>query len=123
MLDGHNLKELIQVFENIRDSEEAVFVHVRTVKGKGLKPAEEKSDYYHGLSVHFESGENAYAARLGEALARRAETDGKIVAVTAGMKDGTGLSSFGRRFPDRLTDVGICEEYAVTYAAGLAAAA
>ena len=122
VLDGHNLKELIQVFENIRDSEEAVFVHVRTVKGKGLKPAEEKSDYYHGLSVHFESGENAYAARLGEALARRAETDGKIVAVTAGMKDGTGLSSFGRRFPDRLTDVGICEEYAVTYAAGLAAA-
>lgn len=77
VLDGHNLKELIQVFENIRDSEEAVFVHVRTVKGKGLKPAEEKSDYYHGLSVHFESGENAYAARLGEALARRRRRTGR----------------------------------------------
>lgn len=122
VLDGHNLKELIRVFCNVRDSEQAVFVHVRTVKGKGLKPAEEKSDYYHGLSTHFESSENAFSSRLGETLCSLAEKDRGIFAITAGMKDGTGLTTFGKRFPERLTDVGICEEYAVTYAAGLAAA-
>lgn len=122
VLDGHNLRELIKVFCNVRDSEQAVFVHVRTVKGKGLKPAEEKSDYYHGLSTHFESSENAFSSRLGETLCALAEQDEGIFAITAGMKDGTGLTAFGRRFPERLTDVGICEEYAVTYAAGLAAA-
>jgi 1-deoxy-D-xylulose-5-phosphate synthase len=130
-IDGHNLDHLIPVLENVRDSGTGpVLVHVVTQKGKGYGPAEASDDKYHGVSKFnvltgeqkkAAAGPPAYTKVFADALASEAERDEKIVAITAAMPSGTGLDVFAKRFPKRFFDVGIAEQHAVTFAAGLAA--
>ncbi|HWU25011.1 MAG TPA: 1-deoxy-D-xylulose-5-phosphate synthase [Rhizomicrobium sp.] len=130
-IDGHNLDHLIPVLENVRDAKNGPFlVHVVTQKGKGYPPAEKSADKYHGV-VKFNvlTGEQnkapakapAYTKVFAEALIAEAERSDKVVAITAAMPSGTGLDLFAKRFPERCFDVGIAEQHAVTFAAGLAA--
>jgi len=130
-IDGHNLDHLIPVLENVRDVKNGpVLVHVVTQKGKGYAPAEASADKYHGV-VKFNvlTGEQSkssskapsYTKVYAEALIAEAERDDKIVAITAAMPSGTGVDLFEKRFPQRTFDVGIAEQHAVTFAAGLAA--
>ncbi|HEX3675510.1 MAG TPA: 1-deoxy-D-xylulose-5-phosphate synthase [Rhizomicrobium sp.] len=130
-IDGHNLDHLIPVLENARDATTGpILVHVVTQKGKGYAPAEASADKYHGV-VKFNvlTGEqNKSAAKApqytkvyAEALITEAEKDDRIVAITAAMPAGTGLDLFAKKFPDRMFDVGIAEQHAVTFAAALAA--
>jgi 1-deoxy-D-xylulose-5-phosphate synthase len=129
-IDGHNLDHLLPVLHNVRDAKQGpILVHVVTQKGKGYAPAETSADKYHGV-VKFDVATGAqakssarapaYTKVFGEALIKEAEKDEKIVAITAAMPSGTGLDAFGKRFPDRCFDVGIAEQHAVTFAAGLA---
>jgi len=130
-IDGHNLDHLIPVLENVRDMEDGpVLVHVVTKKGKGYAPAEEAEDKGHGV-VKFDvvsgkqhkaaSNAPAYQKVFAQALIKEAEKDPKIVGITAAMPSGTSLDMFAKAFPDRCYDVGIAEQHAVTFAAGLAA--
>ncbi len=130
-IDGHNLDHLIPVLENVRDMEDGpVLVHVVTKKGKGYAPAEEAADKGHGV-VKFDvvsgkqhksaSNAPAYQKVFAQALIKEAEKDPKIVGITAAMPSGTSLDLFAQVFPDRCYDVGIAEQHAVTFAAGLAA--
>ncbi len=130
-IDGHNLDHLIPVLENVRDAADGpILVHVVTKKGKGYAPAEAAADKYHGV-VKFDVvtgtqakapvGPPSYTATFARALIAEAERDDRIVAITAAMPSGTGLDKFEARFPDRAFDVGIAEQHAVTFAAGLAA--
>jgi 1-deoxy-D-xylulose-5-phosphate synthase len=130
-IDGHNLNHLLPVLRNVRDMRNGpVLIHVVTQKGKGYGPAEESSDKYHGVNkFDVITGEQskprsnapAYTKVFAQSLIREAEKDDKIVAVTAAMPAGTGLDLFGQKFPERTFDVGIAEQHAVTFAAGLAA--
>jgi len=130
-IDGHNLDHLIPVLENVRDAKEGpVLVHVVTKKGKGYAPAENSADKYHGVQkfdvitgaqVKAPPGPPSYQNVFGETLARLAETDPRICAITAAMPSGTGVDKFAKAHPDRAFDVGIAEQHAVTFAAGLAA--
>ncbi|MGE3693506.1 MAG: 1-deoxy-D-xylulose-5-phosphate synthase [Novosphingobium sp.] len=130
-VDGHNLEHLLPVLENVRDAEEGpILVHVVTQKGKGYAPAEAAEDKYHGVQkFDVISGEQAkappgppsYTSVFANALIAEAERDERICAITAAMPSGTGLDKFAKRFPDRSFDVGIAEQHAVTFAAGLAA--
>ena len=130
-IDGHNLDHLIPVLENVRDSERGpILVHVVTKKGKGYGPAEAAADKYHGVQkfdvitgaqAKAPPGPPAYQNVFADQLIRDAEADPTIVAITAAMPGGTGLDRFARAFPDRTFDVGIAEQHAVTFAAGLAA--
>jgi 1-deoxy-D-xylulose-5-phosphate synthase len=130
-IDGHNLDHLLPVLQNVKKYERGpVLVHVVTQKGKGYPPAEASHDKYHGV-VKFDVATGAqakskavapsYTKVFGESLLNEAKKDKKVVAVTAAMPSGTGLDLFAREFPDRFFDVGIAEQHAVTYAAGLAA--
>ena len=129
-IDGHDLDHLLPVLKNVRDAETGpILVHVVTKKGKGYAPAESSDDKYHGVSkfdvitgAQSKSKGNApsYTGVFAESLIREAEEDDKIVAVNAAMPAGTGLDKFGVRFPDRIFDVGIAEQHAVTFCAGLA---
>jgi 1-deoxy-D-xylulose-5-phosphate synthase len=130
-IDGHNLDHLIPVLENVRDAEEGpILVHVVTKKGKGYGPAEAAADKYHGVQ-RFDvitgtqdkapPGPPSYQNVFGETLAKLAETDQRIVAITAAMPSGTGVDKFAKAHPERSFDVGIAEQHAVTFAAGLAA--
>lgn len=130
-IDGHNLDQLVPVLENIRDAAEGpCLVHVVTQKGKGYAPAEAAADKYHGVAKFdvvtgkqdkAAAGPPAYQNVFGETLARLAETDPTICAITAAMPSGTGVDKFAQAHPDRSFDVGIAEQHAVTFAAGLAA--
>ena len=130
-IDGHNLDHLIPVLENVRDAEEGpILVHVVTKKGKGYAPAEDSADKYHGVQkfdvitgaqVKAPPGPPSYQNVFGEALAKLAESDPRICAITAAMPSGTGVDKFAKAHPDRAFDVGIAEQHAVTFAAGLAA--
>ncbi len=130
-IDGHNLDHLIPVLENVRDMDIGpVLVHVVTQKGKGYAPAEASSDKFHGVSKFnvltgeqkkAAAGPPSYTKVFAKALISEAERDDKIVAITAAMPSGTGLDLFAERFPKRCFDVGIAEQHAVTFAAGLAA--
>jgi 1-deoxy-D-xylulose-5-phosphate synthase len=128
-LDGHDLKQLVEVFKNSNEMDGPLLVHVMTTKGKGYKPAEETPAKYHGVGVFdIETGQGAakptvksYTDIFGETLVELAEADPKIIAITAAMPDGTGLNLFAKRFPDRFFDVGIAEQHGMTFAAGLAA--
>ena len=130
-IDGHNLDHLIPVLENVRDSAEGpVLVHVVTHKGKGYAPAENSADKYHGVTkfdvvtgelTKGPAGPPSYQNVFGETLAKLAETDERIVAITAAMPSGTGVDKFAKAHPARAFDVGIAEQHAVTFAAGLAA--
>lgn len=129
-IDGHDLDQLLPVLKNVRDSDQApVLVHVKTKKGKGYGPAEESDDKYHGVTkfnvltgaqVKPKPAAPAYTRVFADSLIAEAQKDPAIVAVTAAMPDGTGLDIFGKAFPDRMFDVGIAEQHAVTFAAGLA---
>jgi 1-deoxy-D-xylulose-5-phosphate synthase len=129
-IDGHNIDHLLPVLRNVRDAKQGpILVHIVTQKGKGYAPAETSADKYHGV-VKFDvaTGQQAkssarapaYTKVFGEALIKQAEKDPKIVAITAAMPSGTGLDAFAKRFPARCFDVGIAEQHAVTFAAGLA---
>ncbi|MBI1391836.1 MAG: 1-deoxy-D-xylulose-5-phosphate synthase [Alphaproteobacteria bacterium] len=130
-IDGHNLDHLVPVLENVRDMEEGpVLVHVVTQKGKGYSYAEEAADKYHGVAkFDVVSGKQkkgaanapAYQKVFAQTLVNLAETDDKIVGVTAAMPSGTSLDIFEKAYPTRMYDVGIAEQHAVTFAAGLAA--
>lgn len=130
-IDGHNLDQLIPVLENVRDAAEGpCLVHVVTQKGKGYAPAENSADKYHGVQkfdvitgqqVKSAAGPPAYQNVFGLHLAKEAESDPKICAITAAMPSGTGLDKFAAAHPERFFDVGIAEQHAVTFAAGLAA--
>lgn len=130
-IDGHNLDHLIPILENVRDAKEGpVLIHVVTQKGKGYGPAEAASDKYHGVQkfdvitgtqAKAPPGPPSYQNVFGETLAKLAETDPRICAITAAMPGGTGVDKFAKAHPDRAFDVGIAEQHAVTFAAGLAA--
>jgi len=131
-VDGHNVEALVEVLENVRDAEEGpMLVHVVTKKGKGYAPAEDAADKYHGV-VKFDvisgkqdkgpgGGPPSYTAVFAKALSAEMARDEKIVAITAAMPSGTGLDKVAEAFPERTFDVGIAEQHAVTFAAGLAA--
>jgi 1-deoxy-D-xylulose-5-phosphate synthase len=129
-IDGHDLNQLLPVLKNVRDAKRGpILVHVVTQKGKGYAPAEASPDKYHGVAkFNVVTGVQAkpqttlpsYTRVFADSLAAEARKDPKIVAITAAMPDGTGLDIFGREFPDRTFDVGIAEQHAVTFAAGLA---
>lgn len=122
VVDGNDLSGTAKILERVKlaSEEKAVFLHLKTTKGKGLKNAEEHSDLYHSVGKNLKCGGQSGENSLGKILADLIEKDQRIVAVTAGMKDGTGLSYLENVYPDHLTDVGIAEEYAVTFAAGMA---
>ncbi len=127
-LDGHNIAELIATFQRVREMRGPVLVHVVTIKGRGYEPAMREPERFHGTSpfdIHTgksPSAGSSFTTAFGEHLLRLAEFDKRIVAITAGMCLGTGLVPFRERFPERLFDVGICEQHAVAFAAGLAQA-
>ena len=129
-IDGHNMAHLVTAFQNVRKFEKPVLVHVVTQKGRGFSPAEESPSAYHGVGpfdpcngVCSVAGSPvpSYTRVFSDTLVQLAESDSRIVAVTAAMPEGTGLNRFGDRFPERFFDVGIAEQHAVTFAAGLAA--
>jgi 1-deoxy-D-xylulose-5-phosphate synthase len=130
-VDGHDVRALVEVLENVRDAEIGpMLVHVVTQKGKGYAPAENSADKYHGV-VKFDvvsgvqakpaPGAPSYTSVYAKALANEMERDDKVVAITAAMPAGTGLDKVAEKFPERTFDVGIAEQHAVTFAAGLAA--
>jgi 1-deoxy-D-xylulose-5-phosphate synthase len=130
-IDGHNLDHLIPVLENVRDAEEGpILVHVVTKKGKGYAPAEAAADKYHGVQkfdvitgtqAKAPPGPPQYQNVFGDQLVKEGQRDPTIVAITAAMPSGTGVDRFAKAFPERAFDVGIAEQHAVTFAAGLAA--
>lgn len=127
-VDGHDVKELTQLLRHAAQVKGPVLLHVKTVKGKGFRPAEKDPDNFHGIGpFQKESGQllsgkagESFSARFGAALSDLAREDGRICAITAAMTAGTGLSGFAQAFPHRFFDVGIAEEHAVTMAAGMA---
>jgi len=129
-IDGHNLDHLLPVLTNVRDAESGpILVHVVTQKGKGYAPAEAAADKYHGVvkfdvatgaQVKAKSNAPSYTNVFGQSLVKEAEKDDRIVAITAAMPSGTGIDIFEKSFPNRTFDVGIAEQHAVTFAAGLA---
>ncbi len=129
-IDGHNLDELIPALQNLKDLKGPVLLHVKTEKGKGYGFAEKDIDKFHGMSPfdpvngqkYVTTTKMTYTDAFANALIRIAEQDNRIVAITAAMKAGTGLNKFEKHFPDRLFDVGIAEQHAVTFAGGLAIA-
>ncbi|MFN9498911.1 MAG: 1-deoxy-D-xylulose-5-phosphate synthase, partial [Erythrobacteraceae bacterium] len=130
-IDGHNLDHLLPVLENVRDTSEGpVLIHVVTEKGKGYAPAENSADKYHGVpKFNVVTGEKsksaagppAYQDVFGLTLAKLADSDPRICAITAAMPSGTGVDKFAKAHPARTFDVGIAEQHAVTFAAGMAA--
>ena len=129
-IDGHNMDQLLPVLKNVRDSKTGpIIVHCRTQKGKGYEPAEKSADKYHGvvkfdvatgIQAKAKSNAPAYQKVFGESLIKEARKDNKIVGITAAMPSGTGIDLFEKVFPERTFDVGIAEQHAVTFAAGLA---
>lgn len=126
-IDGHDVKELITILNRAKEARKPVLVHVLTKKGKGYLPAEENPNKFHGIGkFDVETGEsvsnssNSYSKCFGDTLYHLAEKNDKIVAITAAMTSGTGLTNFSKRFPTRFYDVGIAEAHAVSFASGLA---
>src|SRR5947208_308837 len=129
-IDGHNLDHLLPVLKNVRDMQDGpILVHVVTQKGKGYPPAEASADKYHavvkfdvatGAQAKAKPNAPAYQNVFGQSLVKEAQKDDKIVGITAAMPSGTGVDLFAKAFPERTFDVGIAEQHAVTFAAGLA---
>ncbi|WP_440256280.1 1-deoxy-D-xylulose-5-phosphate synthase [Candidatus Avelusimicrobium sp.] len=128
-VNGNDINEMIEVLENLKDVKGPVMLHVVTKKGKGYKPAEEKPTKFHGIGIFdVETGDSlgkssalTFTKAFSDALLKLAEKDTSIAAITAAMPEGTGLDAFRDKFPSRYFDVGIAEEHAATFAAGLAA--
>jgi 1-deoxy-D-xylulose-5-phosphate synthase len=128
-IDGHDLPLLLETMERVKKLDNAVLIHVLTTKGKGYAPAEKDPSLFHGVGpfdiatgrvLKGKGGAASYTAIFGTTLARLAEEDERIVALTAAMPDGTGLTTFAKQYPERFFDVGIAEQHGVTFAAGLA---
>ncbi|QDH16368.1 1-deoxy-D-xylulose-5-phosphate synthase [Swingsia samuiensis] len=130
-VDGHDMNQLVPILRNLRDAEDQgpILLHIITEKGRGYKPAESAGDKYHAVSkFNVATGEQkkapagpaSYTSVFGRELMRRAKTDDKLVTITAAMPSGTGLHDFAKTYPDRFFDVGIAEQHAVTFAAGIA---
>ena len=130
-IDGHDIKNMVTIMENVKNSsyDGPILIHAITKKGKGYKPAEESGDKYHGVSkFNVQTGEQSkgkskspsYTKVFANTLIKHAENDTKIVAITGAMPSGTGLDLFEKKFPERMFDVGIAEQHGVTFAAGLA---
>jgi len=130
-IDGHDVNNLVSILENVKNSNHQgpVLIHAMTKKGKGYKPAEDSGDKYHGVSkFNIATGEQvksktntaSYTKIFAETLVKHAEQDTKIIGITGAMPGGTGMDIFEKNFPDRMFDVGIAEQHAVTFAAGLA---
>ncbi len=130
-IDGHDLSSLVPILKNAKESrhEGPIMIHIKTQKGKGYSYAEKANDHYHGVSkFNVETGEQvksksnlpAYTKVFAKTLVKHAKKDSKIVGITAAMPGGTGMDIFGKEFPNRMFDVGIAEQHAVTFAAGLA---
>lgn len=126
-IDGHNIEQLESMLKLAKDFDGPILMHVVTKKGKGYKPAEENPDRFHSASnFDIETGESKkekskdYSKVFGDKLIKLARMDERIVAITAAMKDGTGLTEFSKEFPERIFDVGIAEQHALGLAAGLA---
>ncbi len=130
-IDGHDVDNLVQVFDNVKNSNHQgpILIHIRTQKGKGYKPAEDSGDKFHGVSkFNVMTGEQtksksnipSYTSVFANTLIKHAEQDTRIIGITGAMPSGTGLNIFEKKFPDRTFDVGIAEQHAVTFAAGLA---
>ena len=127
-IDGHNIESLISLFNNIKDTKGPILVHIITKKGKGYAYAEEEVTKFHGIDqFNIENGKKlrstlhiTYTNAFSNALIKLAKEDPRIIGITAAMASGTGLDKFAREFPDRFFDVGIAEQHAVTFAAGLA---
>ncbi len=130
-IDGHDLSTLVPILKNAKDSrhEGPIMIHIKTQKGKGYSYAEKANDHYHGVSkFNVKTGEQvksksnlpAYTKVFANTLVKHAKKDSKIVGITAAMPGGTGMDIFGKEFPSRMFDVGIAEQHAVTFAAGLA---
>ena len=125
-VDGHDIKKMVKVFKQVKEIEKPVLIHVLTKKGKGYPPAEEDPMSFHGIGKlkpikSKKEGPPTYSEVFGKTLCDLAAKDKRIVAITAAMPQGTGLSGFMHQFPERFFDVGICEQHAITFAAGLAA--
>ncbi len=128
-IDGHSLEDLLETLETVRDTEHGpVLIHVLTKKGKGYEPAEKNPDIFHGIGPfdivsgqpHSSKGTVTYTKVFGDTITELAAKDNKIVAISAAMVAGTGLKQFATEYPDRFFDVGIAEQHALTFAAGLA---
>ncbi len=129
-IDGHDYNQLLPVLKNVRDAKQGpILVHVVTRKGKGYAPAEESDDKYHGVAkfnvvtgaqIKAKANAPSYTKVFGQSLIQEAKDDERIVGITAAMPSGTGIDLFGQEFPERTFDVGIAEQHAVTFAAGLA---
>jgi len=128
-INGHKLNHLIDILNNVKYLKEPVLLHVTTQKGKGYTPAEENPVYFHGCGcfevetgncIDSKSPDPSYTEVFGKAMIRLAQKDERIVAVTAAMPEGTGLTNFSQAYPDRFFDVGIAEQHGVTFAAGMA---
>jgi len=129
-INGHNLNHLISILNNIKTLKDPVLLHVTTTKGKGYAQAEKNPVYFHGVGCFDVATGNStapectiptYTSVFGDFMIKLAERNEKLVAVTAAMPEGTGLSKFSEQFPDRFFDVGIAEQHGVTFAAGMAA--
>lgn len=128
-VDGHNIKELIMLFTKLKKIKGPKILHIITEKGRGYKPAEERTELFHGIGPFDKvngapikkEGAKSYSSVFGEAIVEAARENPDIIAITAAMKKGTGLTEFSKEFPDRFFDVGIAEQHAVTFAGGLAA--
>ena len=127
-VDGHDMKDMMRIFEKAFKIDHPVLIHVKTVKGKGYQPAEQQPSLYHGVGrfdvsagiVRQQNQVLTYTDVFSRTIVKMAKADEKIVAITAAMPEGTGLNRFQEEIPDRFFDVGIAEEHAVTFAAGLA---
>ena len=122
VLDGNDVEQMTDILRRVKNvaKDKAVFVHVNTTKGKGLSVAEESAELYHGVGKDFSLGSGSMSKALGECLCAQIEKNDKILAVTAGMKQGTGLWQVEEKYPNNFIDVGIAEEFAVTFSAGMA---
>ena len=128
-IDGHNIADLIKVFNRAKRLKHGVIVHIKTQKGRGYIPAEKSPDRFHGIGAFdvkdgstMSSGNKTYSSIFAESICDLGKKDPSIAAVSAAMSDGTGLNAFANTFPERFFDVGIAEEHAVTFSAGLATA-
>lgn len=128
-VDGHDIETLIEILQNLKNLKGPILFHVITKKGKGYPPAEADPETFHGIGpfkletgkpIKSEEDPPTYTEIFGQTLLRLAEIEPKLIAITAAMKTGTGLSAFAQKYPERFFDVGICEQHAVTFAAGLA---
>ena len=123
VIDGHNLEDLISVLEKVKVEEGPIFVHIKTQKGKGYKPAEEEKEKFHGVSPlnpQKKGPQKIYSDVVGESLVELGKIDKDIFAISAGMVKGTGLKEFFEKYPERSFDIGIAEGHGVTFAGGLA---